>query len=52
MLKIYDRSGKFVFEQTTTLSQIELNVAGFGAGTYVIKVFLDNEIITSQFVKS
>jgi hypothetical protein len=51
-IKIYDRAGKIVFEQTTTLSQIELNVAGFGEGAYVIKVFLDNEIITSQFVKS
>lgn len=51
-IKIYDVTGELIHVQNTSSnSQISVDVTGFNAGTYFLSIQLDKEAITKRFIK-
>ena len=48
---IYDIQGQLLLQQTIKQSQIEINISSFAKGVYIIKVYNDNNIMVSKFIK-
>jgi hypothetical protein len=49
---VHDASGKTIFTSAyNNINQLELNVAHFDEGLYIITVATVNGVITSRFVK-
>ena len=50
-VSIYNIQGKLLLQQAIKQTQIEINISSFAKGVYIIKVYNDNNIMVSKFIK-
>jgi hypothetical protein len=51
LLEIYTINGALVYRQNNCSETIEINVAGYAIGTYMIRLTTDSTVVTRRFVK-
>lgn len=49
-ISIYNYTGKVVYESRTSNGQVNINVSGFDAGIYVVRITFDDAVISKQVV--
>jgi hypothetical protein len=48
---IYDYSGRQVYQQSLKNTEEKINLTNLSAGSYIVKVFINNQFQTFKFIK-
>ena len=49
-VQIFDLTGKLIYSSLPTNNRLDVHTSAFAAGTYIVKVFTENELVTRRLI--